>query len=214
MASNSSALGSDAEITPLLTQPLPRDHFPDGTSNPDIIYQILSEELLLDGNSKQNLATFCQTWESQQVRKLMDMAIDKNLIDKDEYPQTAAIEERCINLLADLWHSPGKPVGCSTIGSSEASMLGGMAAKVRWRARQKAAGKPTDRPNMVCGSVQICWKKFARYWDIELREIEMSPGNLCMAPDAVLEQVDENTIFVVPTMGCDISWSLRGCCRH
>ena len=80
-------------------------------------------------------------------------------------------------------------------------MLGGMAAKWRWKARQKAAGKPTDRPNMVCGSVQICWKKFARYWDIELREIEMSPGDLCMSPDAVLEQVDENTIFVVPTMG-------------
>ena len=201
MASNSSALGSDAEITPLLTQPLTRDRFPDGTSNPDIISQILSDEFPLDGNSKQNLATFCQTWESQQVRNLMDLAIDKNLIDKDEYPQTAEIEERCINLLADLWHSPGKPVGCSTIGSSEASMLGGMAAKWRWKARQKAAGKPTDRPNMVCGSVQICWKKFARYWDIELREIEMSPGNLCMAPDAVLEQVDENTIFVVPTMG-------------
>ena len=198
---HSSALGLDAEITPLLTQPLPHDCFPDETSNPDVIYQILSEELLLDGNSKQNLATFCQTWESPQVHKLMDLAIDKNLIDKDEYPQTAAIEQRCINLLADLWHAPGKPVGCSTIGSSEASMLGGMAAKWRWKARQKAAGKPTDRPNMVCGSVQICWKKFARYWDIELREIEMSPGNLCMTPDAVLEQVDENTIFVVPTMG-------------
>jgi glutamate decarboxylase len=152
-APHSSALGLDAEIMPLLTQPLPHDCFPDGTSNPDIIYQILSEELLLDGNSKQNLATFCQTWESPQVHKLMDLAIDKNLIDKDEYPQTAAIEQRCINLLADLWHAPGKPVGCSTIGSSEASMLGGMAAKWRWKARQKAAGKPTDRPNMVCGSV-------------------------------------------------------------
>ena len=77
---HSSALGLDAEITPLLTQPLPHDCFPDGTSNPDIIYQILSEELLLDGNSKQNLATFCQTWESPQVHKLMDLAIDKNLI--------------------------------------------------------------------------------------------------------------------------------------
>ena len=112
---HSSALGLDAEITPLLTQPLPQERFPNNTSNPDIIYQILSEELLLDGNSKQNLATFCQTWESPQVHKLMDLAIDKNLIDKDEYPQTAEIEERCINLLADLWHSPGKPVGCSTI---------------------------------------------------------------------------------------------------
>ena len=200
-ADNTSGLGFDAKIISLLTRPLPSTRFPDGTSDADTVYQILCQELLLDGNSKQNLATFCQTWESPEVHKLMDLAIDKNLIDKDEYPQTAEIEQRCVNLLADLWNAPGKPVGCSAIGSSEASMLGGMAAKWRWRSRQKAAGKPTDRPNMVCGSVQICWKKFARYWDIELREIEMSPGELCMTPDAMLKQVDENTIFVVPTMG-------------
>ncbi|MEO1990359.1 MAG: glutamate decarboxylase, partial [Pirellulales bacterium] len=165
------------------------------------VCDVLTEELLLDGNSKQNLATFCQTWESPQVHKLMDLAIDKNLIDKDEYPQTAEIEQRCVAILSDLWNAPGKPVGCSTVGSSEAAMLGGMAAKWRWRDRQKAAGKPTDRPNMVCGSVQICWKKFARYWDIEMREVEMKQGRLCMEPDDVLAQVDENTIFVVPTLG-------------
>jgi len=185
----------------LLTSELPRDHFPAAGAEPHAIHQAISEELLLDGNSKQNLATFCQTWEAPAVHALMDLSIDKNLIDKDEYPQTAEIERRCVSMMADLWHAPGTATGCSTVGSSEAAMLGGMAAKWRWRARRKAEGKPADRPNMVCGSVQICWHKFARYWDIELREVGMRPGSLCMAPEDVLERVDENTIFVVPTMG-------------
>lgn len=185
----------------VVLNPLPRKNFPKHTQQADAIFDILKNELLLDGNSKQNLATFCQTWETDQVHRLMDLSIDKNLIDKDEYPQTAEIERRCVRLLADLWNAPGGAVGCSTIGSSEAAMLGGMAAKWRWRARQKAAGKPFDKPNMVCGSVQICWKKFARYWDIEMREIEMTEDNLCISPEDVLKQVDENTIFVVPTLG-------------
>jgi glutamate decarboxylase len=185
----------------LLNKELPRDGFPASGGPPQAIQQAITEELLLDGNSKQNLATFCQTWESPEVHQLMDLAIDKNLIDKDEYPQTAEIESRCVRMLADLWNAPGEAMGCSTVGSSEAAMLGGMAAKWRWRERQRAAGKPTDRPNMVCGAVQICWHKFAKYWDIELREVGMRPGSLCLDPAEVLAQVDENTIFVVPTMG-------------
>ena len=105
---------------------------------------MISDELLLDGNARQNLATFCQTWEEPEVHKLMDLAIDKNMIDKDEYPQTAEIERRCVHMLADLWNAPdaGNTVGCSAIGSSEACMLGGMAAKWRWRAKRAAEGKP------------------------------------------------------------------------
>ncbi len=185
----------------VVINPLPRKTFPKHTQPAESIYQVMENELLLDGNSKQNLATFCQTWETEQVHHLMKLSIDKNMIDKDEYPQTAEIERRCVRLIADLWNAPGGAVGCSTIGSSEAAMLGGMAAKWRWRARQKAAGKPFDKPNMVCGSVQICWKKFARYWDVELREIEMTKDKLCISPEDVLKQVDENTIFVVPTLG-------------
>ena len=185
----------------VVISPLPRKTFPKHTQPAESIYQVMENELLLDGNSKQNLATFCQTWETEQVHQLMKLSIDKNMIDKDEYPQTAEIERRCVRLIADLWNAPGGAVGCSTIGSSEAAMLGGMAAKWRWRARQKAAGKPIDKPNMVCGSVQICWKKFARYWDVELREIEMTKDKLCISPEDVLKQVDENTIFVVPTLG-------------
>jgi glutamate decarboxylase len=184
-----------------LSADLPRDHFPATGGPPQAIHQAIAEELLLDGNAKQNLATFCQTWEAPEVHSLMDLAIDKNLIDKDEYPQTAEIESRCVSMLADLWHAPGTAMGCSTIGSSEAAMLGGMAAKWRWRERRRAAGKPTDNPNMVCGAVQICWHKFAKYWDIEIREVGMRPGRMGLDPAEVLARVDENTIFVVPTMG-------------
>ena len=129
--------------------------------------------------------------------------MDKNLEDKDEYPQTAEIERRCVHMMADLWqaHDASNTVGTSTIGSSEACMLAGMAAKWRWRARRQAAGKPFDRPNMVCGPVQVVWHKFARYWDVELREMPMAPGKYCMDTEQMLERVDENTIFVVPTFG-------------
>jgi glutamate decarboxylase len=158
---------------------------------------------MLDGNARQNLATFCQTWEEPQVHRLMDLAIDKNLIDKDEYPQTTEIEERCVHMLADLWNAPeaADTVGTSAIGSSEACMLGGLAAKWRWRAKRAAAGKPTDKPNIVCGPVQVVWHKFARYWDVEMREVPMKAGSYCMTPADMLERVDENTIVVVATFG-------------
>ncbi len=186
----------------LLTS-LPSHRFPTDEMRPEDALQCISDELLLDGNERQNMATFCQTWEEAEIHKLMDICINKNLIDKDEYPQTAEIERRCVQLLADLWHAPedGEAVGCSAIGSSEACMLGGMAAKWRWRAKREAARKPTDKPNMVCGPVQVVWHKFAKYWDIEMREIPMSPGRYCMDVEQMLAQVDENTIMVVPTFG-------------
>ena len=114
-----------------MVDPLPRDHFPADGRAADTTVQLLKEELLLDGNSKQNLATFCQTYQGSAAMELMALGVDKNLIDKDEYPQTAEVERRCVSMMADLWNAPGEAIGCSTIGSSEASMLGGMAAK--WR---------------------------------------------------------------------------------
>jgi glutamate decarboxylase len=182
---------------------LPSHLFPPGEMRPTDAYQAIADELLLDGNARQNLATFCQTWEEPQIHQLMDLSMDKNMIDKDEYPQTAEIERRCVQMLADLWNAPEgfEAVGCSAIGSSEACMLGGMAAKWRWRAKRKAEGKPTDKPNMVCGPVQVVWHKFAKYWDVEMREIPMSPGKYCMDVEQMLERVDENTIMVVPTFG-------------
>ena len=133
----------------------------------------------------------------------MALTFDKNMVDKDEYPQTAEIEARCVHMLADLWNSPDavNTLGTSTTGSSEAAMLGGMALLWKWRARQRAAGKPIDRPNIVTGPVQICWHKFARYWDVEHREIPMEGDRLIMTPEEAVKRVDENTIGVVPTLG-------------
>lgn len=185
-----------------LASSLPKSRFPASERDPRRIYAAVKDELMLDGNSRQNLATFCQTWEEPEIHQLMDDCIDKNMVDKDEYPQTAEIEARCVRMLADLWHAPeGPATGTSTTGSSEAAMLGGLAMKRRWEARQKAAGKPIDKPNLITGPVQICWHKFTRYWDIEHREIPMEDGRLLMTPEEVMKLCDENTIGVVPTLG-------------
>ncbi len=135
-------------------------------------YELISSELLLDGSARLNLATFVTTWMPAQAARLMAETADKNMIDKDEYPQTAELESRCVSIISDLWNSPDgeTPTGCSTTGSSEAVMLGALALKWKWRERMRAAGKPADRPNLVTGAnVQVCWEKFCRYWDVEPR---------------------------------------------
>jgi glutamate decarboxylase len=182
---------------------MPKYKMPKNEHDPRHAYQVVHDELMLDGNARQNLATFCQTWLEPEVHQLMDECIDKNMIDKDEYPQAAEIENRCVHILADLWNSPdaANTLGCSTTGSSEAAMLGGMAMKRRWQAKMAAAGKPADKPNMVCGPVQVCWHKFARYWDVELREIPMEGDRLIMTAEEAIKRCDENTIGVVPTLG-------------
>src|SRR5277367_84769 len=182
----------------------PDKTFPVSEMRADIAYQMISDELFLDGNARQNLATFCQTWDDDFVHKLMDQSINKNWIDKEEYPQSAAIDLRCVNMVADLWNAPktdGNATGTNTIGSSEACMLGGMAMKWRWRKKREAMGKSTDKPNFVCGPVQVCWHKFARYWDVEIREIPMEPDRLFLDPERMIAACDENTIGVVPTFG-------------
>jgi len=182
---------------------LPKYRIPPNEHDPRHVYQLIHDELMMDGNARQNLATFCQTWAEEEVHKLMDVCMDKNMIDKDEYPQTAEIENRCVHILADLWNAPqaSETIGCSTTGSSEAAMLGGLSMKWRWRAKQKAAGKPCDKPNIVTGPVQICWHKFAKYWDVEIREVPMEGERLILNPEEVLKRCDENTIGVIPTLG-------------
>ncbi len=186
-----------------LTNSLPKAKFPEKEQNPRNVFAAVKDELLMDGNSRQNLATFCQTWLDDEIHELMDLSIDKNMIDKDEYPQTAEIEARCVRMLADLWHSPSptETMGCSTTGSSEAAMLGGLALKWQWRKKRLAEGKDASKPNLICGPVQICWHKFARYFDVELRQIPLEGDRLGMTPEEVLKRVDENTIGVVPTLG-------------
>jgi len=194
----------DADIyaTQAADQPIPKLTMPAHGLGPDATFGLVCDELAFDGNSRQNLATFCQTWLEDGVHRLMDLAIDKNLVDRDEYPATSELERRCVHMIADLWHAPdGDATGCSTVGSSEAAMLGGLAMKRRWQARQRAAAKPTDRPNLVTGPVQICWHKFARYFDVELREVPMAAGRLGLTPETAEAAIDENTIGVVPTLG-------------
>ena len=186
-----------------LATPLSRTIIPQEEQDPDATYQAIHDELMLDGNSRQNLATFCSTWLEPNVHKLMEECIDKNMIDKDEYPQTAEIENRCVSIIANLWNAKDKSdaVGCSTTGSSEAAMLGGLALKWRWREKMQSQGKDTSKPNLVCGAVQICWHKFARYWDVEIREIPMEEGRYTMSAEEMLTYCDENTIGVIPTLG-------------
>lgn len=183
--------------------PLKKYAISETSNDPELIKDLLLDELLLDGNAKQNLSTFCQTFTDNATREIMDASIVKNMIDKDEYPQTAEIESRCVHILADLWNSPASAttLGCSTTGSSEAAMLGGLAMKWNWRKKRQAEGKSTDKPNIITGPVQVCWEKFARYFDVEIRQIPMEHGRLLMNAEEVLKRVDENTIGVVPTLG-------------
>ncbi len=170
----------------------------------ELAYELISSELLLDGQARLNLATFVTTWMPSTAAKLMAETADKNIIDKDEYPQTAAIEARCVNMLAELWNSPqgGSATGCSTTGSSEAAMLAGMAMKWRWRKRMQEAGKPTDRPNLVTGiNVQVCWEKFCRYWEVEPRLVPMEGNRFHLDAEQAAAQCDENTIGVVSVLG-------------
>ncbi len=188
----------------LSMRPVPKNRLPDTEAPATSVYRMIHDELLLDGSSRLNMATFVTTWMEPEADLLMAETFDKNMIDKDEYPQTAEIERRCVNIVADLFHAPpaGDAVGVSTIGSSEAVMLGGLAMKWRWRQRQEAAGRPTDRPNMVLGSnVQVVWEKFCRYWDVEPRYVPVGHDRYVVDPDDVMARVDENTIGVIPILG-------------
>ncbi|MEK4672910.1 MULTISPECIES: glutamate decarboxylase [Bacillus] len=183
---------------------VPRFHMSDEGMLPETAYQIVHDEITLDGNARLNLATFVSTWMEPTAEQLYAKSFDKNMIDKDEYPQTAEIEERCVRILANLWHSPSPltTMGVSTTGSSEACMLGGLALKRRWQNARKSEGKPVDRPNIVFSSaVQVVWEKFANYWEVEPRYVKVSPEHPQLDPQRVLAAVDENTIGVVPILG-------------
>jgi len=181
-----------------------QDQMPRKGMRPDTAYQVIHDELMLDGNARLNLATFVTTWMEPQAEALMAETFDKNMIDKDEYPRTAELERRCVNMLSRLWSSPTdhEATGTSTTGSSEAAMLGGMALKWRWRERMRAQGKPTDRPNMVMGiNVQVCWEKFCRYWDVEMRLVPMEGNRFHLTGEEAVKYCDENTIGVIPVLG-------------
>jgi glutamate decarboxylase len=183
---------------------IPRHAMPEGEIPPDVAYQVIHDELMLDGNARMNLATFVTTWMEPQAQRLMAECFDKNMIDKDEYPQTAELEMRCVSMLSRLWSAPDseQATGCSTTGSSEAAMLGGLALKRRWQKQRAAEGKPTDKPNLVMGiNVQVCWEKLANYWDVEMRLVPMEGDRFHLSAEEAVKHCDENTIGVVAILG-------------
>jgi glutamate decarboxylase len=185
--------GLEREITPPISA-LQEDPVP-----ADVAYQLVHDELMLDGNARLNLATFVTTWMEPQADKLMAECADKNMIDKDEYPQTAELERRCVTILAGLWHAPDPQgaIGCSTTGSSEACMLAGMALKRRWAAMGRHG-----KPNLVMGvNVQVCWDKFCNYWEVEPRLVPMEGDRFHISAQEAAARCDENTIGVVGILG-------------
>jgi glutamate decarboxylase len=198
------------------TSPVPSLRMPHDSMEPQAAYRFIHDELMLDGSSRLNLATFVTTWMDPEAEKLMAETFDKNMIDKDEYPATAAIESRCVSMVADLFHAeglvdddPNSATGVSTVGSSEAVMLGGLAMSWRWRAK---AGKDwrTRTPNLVMGSnVQVVWEKFCRYFDVEPRYLPVEEGRYVITPEQVTAAVDEDTIGVVGILGTTFTGELE-----
>ncbi|MEH3132260.1 MAG: glutamate decarboxylase [Mycolicibacterium neoaurum] len=204
----------------LSTSPIPALRLPDESMEPEQTYRFIHDELMLDGSSRLNLATFVTTWMDPEADQLMSETFDKNMIDKDEYPVTAAIEQRCVCMVADLFHAedlrdddPSTAVGVSTVGSSEAVMLAGLAMKWRWRAKIGGAegdGWKGRTPNLVMGSnVQVVWEKFCRYFDVEARYLPMADGRYVITPEQVLDAVDEDTIGVVGILGTTYTGELE-----
>ena len=200
---------SSIEINPLFSRPgeateRPRFKLADDSMLPETAYQVVHDEAMLDGNARLNLATFVGTWMDEAASRLYRETFDKNIVDKDEYPATAAVETRCWKMLADLWNAPDPhaAIGTSTIGSSEACMLAGLALKRRWQHARRAAGKPAGQPNLVMSSaVQVCWEKFANYWDVEPRLVPISEEHKALDGHDLDKYVDENTIGVVAILG-------------
>lgn len=186
------------------TKPIPRYKMPNEGLDADVVYQLIHDELNIDGNPSLNLASFVTTWMEPQAEKLILETLNKNLVDQDEYPQTGIIQERVINMLSRLYHAPesGESIGTATVGSSEAIMLGLLAHKWSWRKKREQQGKPTQNPNMIIGAdVHVVWEKFARYFDVEMRIIPMKKDRFVITAEEVKERIDENTICVGVVMG-------------
>jgi glutamate decarboxylase len=185
-----------------LLEPAPDHRLPERGMPAVDAMRLITEELVLDGIPVRNLATFVTTWMEPEARRVIGENLHRNFIDHAEYPQTAEIEQRCIRMLADLFHAPGETTGARTQGSSEAIMLGALSLKWNWRGRREKAGKDTTRPNLVFGGdVHVVWEKFCRYFDVEPRIIPLRPDKYTIGPEDVEPHLDENTIGVAAVLG-------------
>ncbi|OHT02109.1 glutamate decarboxylase [Tritrichomonas foetus] len=192
-----------------ILEPLPKDVLPTAPTDPRIAYQLVKEETIAQIQPRLNLATFVTTYMDSYATRLMNDTIDVNYIDETEYPRIAGMTAKCINMIANLWNTPEKEewkTGAVAIGSSEACMLGGVAAWIQWKKRRQAAGKPYDKPNFVISAAyQVVWEKFALMWQIEMRTIPLSEDKRTLQPEDVIANCDENTIFVVAIEG--VTWT-------
>uniref|UniRef100_A0A803PJD2 Glutamate decarboxylase n=1 Tax=Cannabis sativa TaxID=3483 RepID=A0A803PJD2_CANSA len=191
-------------------EPIPKWRMPEETIPKEAAYQFIHDELMLDGTPRLNLASFVTTWMEPECDKLIMASVNKNYVDMDEYPVTTEIQNRCVNMIAHLFNAPAgdeeAAVGVGTVGSSEAIMLAGLAFKRKWQQKRKAEGKPIDKPNIVTGAnVQVCWEKFARYFEVELKEVKLKEGYYVMDPEKAVEMVDENTICVAAILGSTLN---------
>ena len=185
-----------------LTEAAPDSAIPDLASEPLAAMRLIEEELAIEGIPERNLATFVTTWMEPEARRVIDDNLHRNFIDHAEYPQTFAIQQRCVRMLAELFNAPGETTGTSTQGSSEAIMLGALSLKWNWKQRREAANKPTDSPNLVFGGdVHVVWEKFCRYFDVEPRIVPLKPGRYTIGPEDVEPHIDENTIGVAAVVG-------------
>ncbi|HUG50021.1 MAG TPA: glutamate decarboxylase [Terrimesophilobacter sp.] len=185
-----------------ITQEVPSREFPENGMTAVDAMRLVAEDLALEGDPGRNLATFVTTWMEPEAQRLIAENLHRNFIDHAEYPRTAAIEQRCIRMLADLFHAPGETTGARTQGSSEAIMLGALSLKWNWRKRREVSGGPTVSPNLVFGGdVHVVWEKFCRYFDVEPRIVPLQPGKYTIGPDDVAPLVDENTIGVAAVLG-------------
>ena len=185
-----------------LLEGAPDNEIPPVGVEPLIAQRMIEEQVVLDGIPERNLATFVTTFMEPEAQRVIGENLHRNFIDHAEYPETAEIEQRCIRMLANLYHAPGETTGARTQGSSEAIMLGALSLKWRWRERREAAGKPTDKPNLVFGGdVHVVWEKFCRYFDVEPRIVPLQPDKFTIGPEDVEPHVDENTIGVAAVLG-------------
>ena len=185
-----------------VTQEVPSRTFPDAGMTATDAMRLVAEDLALEGDPARNLATFVTTWMEPEAQRLIAANLHRNFIDHAEYPRTAEIEQRCIRMLADLFHAPGETTGARTQGSSEAIMLGALSLKWNWRKRREAQGAATTNPNLVFGGdVHVVWEKFCRYFDVEPRIVPLQQGKYTIGPEDVAPLVDENTIGVAAVLG-------------
>ena len=185
-----------------ITEDAPDHAIPEDPMTATAAMRLVEEQLAVEGIPERNLATFVTTWMEPEARVVIDRNLYRNFIDHAEYPQTFEIQERCIRMLAELFNAPGETTGTSTQGSSEAIMLGALSLKWKWRKRQEAANKPTDKPNLVFGGdVHVVWEKFCRYFDVEPRIVPLQAGKYTVGPEDIEPHVDENTIGVAAVVG-------------